>query len=234
MSKISLKKFDVGKMLIWCAAAFQAYQFGRALNVYDPAGWNIAGVNIGGLILGVIVNVVVVTASTRLPSLKGKSRIWAAWVGFGVLILLSPSLVAPAIYLLLKHLPIDPGWIVFLSIGLSSAPDLAIALSGFVAGKSLVHLLSDDEPPLKKPLSETSGRSAKPSGRSAKGSKPLVLIACRYEGSGCKQTGTQNAMNAHAPHCKFKPTIDDTLMLKTNKNDARPATKSDLKNGGFK
>ena len=195
-----MKKFDIGKMLINGAAMFQAYQFGRALNVYDPSGWNVNGVNVGGLMLGVIVNVVVALAATRLPSLKGISRTRSAWVGFFILLLLSPSLVAPAMYLLLAPLPIEPGWRVFLSIGLSAAPDLAIALGGFIAGKSLVHLLSDDEQSLSKPQSEGSGRRAKKS-------KSLANVPCRYAGAGCEEKGTQNAMNAHSPYCKFKPAI---------------------------
>jgi hypothetical protein len=205
------KKFDLGKALINGAATFQAYQFGRALHIYDPSGWHISGVNVGGLVLGVIVNVVVALAATRLPSLKGKSRVWSAWVGFGILILLSPSLVAPAMYLLIKDLAMAPGFLIFLSIGLAAAPDIAIALGGFIAGKSLVNLLSDDEQTQSKPLSETSkpakGRSANKSDRSKPGAKSLANVPCRHAGAGCEMVGTQNAMNAHAPHCKFKPTI---------------------------
>lgn len=222
MKKI-FQKFDLGKILINGAAAFQAYQFGRALNVYDPHGWNFYGVNLGGLILGAIINVIVALAATRLPSLRGKTRIWSAWTGFIILLLLSPSLIAPAMYILLSNLSIEWRWIVFLSIGLSSAPDLAIALGGLIAGKSLVHLLSDEEQPKSKSLSEgsssLSGRSAKEAARSAKGSKALVLVACRYQGAGCQRTGSQNAMNAHAPKCKFKPSIDDSLLIK--KEDAK-------------
>lgn len=126
-------------MLIVIAATFQAYQFGRALNIYDPNGWNINGINIGGLLLGVSVNVSIAWAATKLPSISGKARTRSAWISFFALMVLSPSLVAPALWLLLKPLPIF-GWQLFLSIGLSVAPDLTIALGGFIAGKSLIPL----------------------------------------------------------------------------------------------
>lgn len=137
-------KIDVGKTLVIGAAAFQAYQFGRALNVYDGDGWNIGSVNIGGLILGLIVNVAVAWAATQLPSIKGKGRTRSAWISFFALMILSPALVAPALWMLFQSLPIG-NWKLFLAIGLSVAPDLTIALSGFVAGKSLIPLPEVDE-----------------------------------------------------------------------------------------
>lgn len=156
--------FDIGKALVIGAAAFQAYQFGRALFVYDPVGWSIREVNIGGLILGAIVNVIVVLAATRLPELtaaamktKGKvdkkkkaanerkeqkAGVQArfAQAAFFGLMALSPALVAPAMYISWNALPLPPQLIVALAIGWAIAPDGAIALGGFIAGKSLVHL----------------------------------------------------------------------------------------------
>lgn len=158
-------KIDIGTMLVIGAAAFQAYQFGRALNVYDPDGWAIRGVNIGGLILGVIVNVIVALAATKLPlmtaaaikaddskgdkktrqrnerrAIKTATQARFAQVAFYVLLILSPFLVAPAWYILWSGLPLHPVMIGFLCVGWAMAPDLGIALGGFVEGKSLVHL----------------------------------------------------------------------------------------------
>lgn len=168
--------FDIGKALVTGAAAFQAYQFGRALFVYDPVGWSIKEVNIGGLILGAIVNVIVVLAATRLPELTAaaikthgkadkkkkaanerkeqKAGVQArfAQVAFFGLMALSPALVAPAMYISWQALPLPPQLIVALAIGWAVAPDGAIALGGFIAGKSLVHL--NDAP------ARTSARSA--------------------------------------------------------------------------
>ena len=86
--------------------------------------------------------------------------------------------------------------------GLGLAPDAAIALGGFIAGKSLVQLGSDGE----KPLSEVSGSQK---GRSAKKSKKAATLSfsCHYAPS-CQRTfKTQNAANGHARSCEFRPTI---------------------------
>ena len=55
--------------------------------------------------------------------------------------------------------------------------------------------------------SKPASRSGKGSGRGAKAKKVVADIPCPHAGAGCPRTGTQNAMNAHAGKCKFKPTI---------------------------
>ncbi len=60
-------------------------------------------------------------------------------------------------------------------------------------------------------------RSAKGSGRSAKPSKKAAIVHCRYEGAGCKRTGSQNQMNAHAGKCPYKPTISMPVEQKAMK-----------------
>lgn len=62
--------FEMGRWLIYGAAAFQAYHMGRAFHVYDPSGWHFAGVNVGGLILGAILNVIVARTATQLPAIS--------------------------------------------------------------------------------------------------------------------------------------------------------------------
>lgn len=176
--RIDYKKFDLGILLIVGAAAFQSYQFGRALNVYDPEGWALYGVNIGGLILGAIVNVIVVLAATRLPQLTAaalkvsdkseskktkirndrksqKAAVQArfAQVSFFGLLILSPFLVSPAMYILWVKLPLPPLLVGVLCVGWAVAPDLTIALGGFVTGKSLVQL--GDAPSAKSTKSAT-------------------------------------------------------------------------------
>lgn len=65
------KSFELRRWLIvYGAAAFQAYHTGRAFHVYDPEGWHFANVNIGGLILGAIVNLVIAQAALKLPSMS--------------------------------------------------------------------------------------------------------------------------------------------------------------------
>jgi len=196
-------RFDVGKALLIGAAAFQSYQFGRALGIYDPNGWNIKGVNIGGLILGLIVNISIAWASTQLPSINGKNRIKSAWTAFYVLMFLSPALVAPAMYMIY----IDKMfWVLAaaLAFGFAIAPDLTITLSGFIAGKSLI--------PAQATQSETQKSQSETKNRKAKPQKSLADIPCRY---GCGKVGSQNAMNAHAKGCPNKPRIqiDQSLLI---------------------
>lgn len=61
---------EIGRWLVYGAAAFQAYHMGRAFHVYDPDGWHLGTVNIGGLILGAILNVIVAQTATKLPSMS--------------------------------------------------------------------------------------------------------------------------------------------------------------------
>jgi hypothetical protein len=70
-NKSEVKKgLDVGRVLVYGAAMFQAYHMGRAFFVYDPHGWSFGSVNFGGLLLGAILNVIVAQAALRLPSLS--------------------------------------------------------------------------------------------------------------------------------------------------------------------
>lgn len=64
------KGLDIGRLLVYGAAAFQAYHMGRAFYVYDPAGWHLGNVNVGGLILGAILNVIVAQAAMHLPTIS--------------------------------------------------------------------------------------------------------------------------------------------------------------------
>ena len=55
--------------------------------------------------------------------------------------------------------------------------------------------------------SKSATRSAKGSGSGAKPKKLAANIPCPHAGAGCTRIGTQNAMNAHAGKCEFRPTI---------------------------
>ena len=62
--------FEIGRWLVYGAAAFQAYHMGRAFHVYDPDGWHFMSVNFGGLILGAILNVIVAQTAVQLPGIS--------------------------------------------------------------------------------------------------------------------------------------------------------------------
>ena len=69
-SKTERPGFEIGRWLVYAAAAFQAYHMGRAFHVYDPQGWHLWNVNFGGLLLGAIINVIVAQTALKLPSLS--------------------------------------------------------------------------------------------------------------------------------------------------------------------
>lgn len=69
MSKLQTTRFEIGRLVTYGAAAFQAYHMGRAFYVYDPDGWHLGTVNFGGSILGAIVNVIVAMAAVKLPGM---------------------------------------------------------------------------------------------------------------------------------------------------------------------
>jgi len=63
------KGLDIGRVLVYGVASFDAYAMGRAFHVYDPAGWAIGNVNVAGLILGAVINLIVAQAAIHLPDL---------------------------------------------------------------------------------------------------------------------------------------------------------------------
>jgi hypothetical protein len=258
-SKKPTWKLDLGLALVIGAAVFQAYQFGRALYVYDPAGWNLKGVNIGGLFLGAIVNVIVVLAATRLPALMaaalkagkkdkktlaknerkmqkaGMQAKFAQGAFFGLLIL-SPLLVAPAMYILWIGLPLAPILVGFLAIGWASAPDIAIALGGFVAGQPLVGIGSEaavkgartvsDSAPQSVGRAKKSDAPATDSATSATesdGLRPKYPRTCEHCASDSPFAVLKSAnavgghMKKHHPElCKTKATLADNLFAKVD------------------
>lgn len=70
MNKTERPRIDIGRWLVYGAAAFQAYHMGRAFHVYDPDGWHWMNVNFGGLILGAILNVIVAQTAVQLPNIS--------------------------------------------------------------------------------------------------------------------------------------------------------------------
>lgn len=73
MTKTTSKErpgFEIGRWLVYGAAAFQAYHMGRAFHVYDPQGWHVMNVNFGGLLLGAIINVIVAQTAVQLPNIS--------------------------------------------------------------------------------------------------------------------------------------------------------------------
>ena len=125
-----MKSFNI-KNLPYFAAVFQAVQFAHAGSVYfGNVGWVI------GAIGGALVNLAVVTAASRISDIA-KSRKGLSYALFVGLLIISPAAIAPAAYI--SAVAVEWFWArLMVAIVWASMPDLSIALTGSIAGKSLV------------------------------------------------------------------------------------------------
>lgn len=132
------KRFSipVEKTILVLAAAFASYNFGLAGGFIEGTHFSA-----GGLIAGLVVNITIAVASASLGGVKGKMRTRQALAAFAAMLVLSPVLVAPAIFYSLPETFLGGGWLrASWSIGWALAADLAIVLAGAVSGKGLITL----------------------------------------------------------------------------------------------
>lgn len=130
------KHITIEKVILFLAASFAAYNFGLAGGFIEGTHFSF-----GGLVAGVVVNVSIAVASSRFGSLKGVNRTRQAGVAFWGMMMLSPVLVAPAVFYSLPETFLGGGWLRGLwSVGWALAADLAIVLAGAVSGKGLIAL----------------------------------------------------------------------------------------------
>jgi hypothetical protein len=178
-----MKKFNP-VWLPYMGAFVQAILFGLAGYKYFNLGlWGAAA----GLGVGAVVNLSMAVASSRISDIA-KSRKLLAYLSLIGLFALSPVIICSSL-----------GWSLA-NLSWSLAADLSITLTGAIAGKSLI---SHDAP---QKLAEQPAQIRSAKKKSAQ--KPLSEIPCRYAGAGCDRTfAKQNAANAHARSCGFKPTI---------------------------
>ena len=175
-----MKKINLA-WLPYIGAVVQAGLFAMAgSKCFGAWGWLI------GCGVGAVVNLSLAIASSRISEIAQKRQPLARLALFGMF-LLSPTTITLSLYV-----PSS----VFTSIAWAASPDLAIVLAGAIAGKSLV-AKSEEKPSLKSAQKPLKRRSAK-----------VSEIVCRYAGAGCgRKFVSQNAANAHARTCGFKPTI---------------------------
>jgi hypothetical protein len=173
---------------------------------FADAGGNIISLpGAFGSVMGSAISIGTAFIAGRLGSRLTKARKALTWSAFIVLLILEPFILAP---ITMSHMTpsmldlLGPivSWI--WSIALALVPSLVLA-GVAVANGGLVEATAQQQ------LSETSGSLSK-------GSKKSATVHCRYEGAGCKRTGTQGAMNAHARSCPFKPTISMPAEEKAN------------------
>ena len=155
-----------------------------------------------GFGVGIAVNWSMAISSSRISSIA-KNRKFMAYLSLILLLCLSPVIICSTL-----------GWSVS-TFSWAVAADLAILLTGSTVGNSLISDGSEPQKAAKLPHSEKSGRRA----TAKKSHKSQSEIPCRYAGAGCELSGSQNAMNAHARHCKFKPTVADEFETIANKKE---------------
>ncbi len=182
-----MKKILDPKFLPFLGAIVQAVLFSIAGDLFFPAfGW------LAGLGVGAVVNYSIALASSRFSDIAEKRKPLAR-LALITLFALSPTTITLSMFA-----PTS----IFTAIAWSMCVDLSIILAGAIAGKSLIHSPSEAKKPAERKPAKKKIRSAE--------------IDCRYAGAGCGRTfATQNSANAHARTCKFKPTIDDTLLIKS-------------------
>lgn len=184
-----MKKFNPTS-LPYIMALAQTIQIGHA--GYVLMGW--VGVLIGGVIGGGV-SFSVAYAGSQIASLTGQKREkWANPAMFAMMGL-SPLLIAAAAYISFSI--ISQPWLRWVTAcSWAVAPDLAIFLTGLITGKKLV--------------AEESGLQSETKAKRKSAKRKKADYVCRYAGAGCGQKfATQNAANAHARGCAYKPTIID-------------------------
>lgn len=219
------KSIDIGKALLYGAALFQAYQYGRALNVYDPQGLAFWHVNVGGFLLGALINLIVAVSATELPVIRAKGRRRWGWTAFFALLALSPALVAPAMNLVFRDVIIKgAGW---LAVGIALAPDLAIALGGFIAGGALISLGATQSE-----RSASAGASSANAVRTqSERSASVSASSASAVRSQCEQLATQYACTE--TQCDWSPSVDALVEIAESGKDPKRSASS-AKAGHYK
>jgi len=198
-----LKNLFELKHLPYIAALFQAVQFAHAGSVYfGPFGWVI------GAIGGILSNLAVASASSRISGISDKRRP-LAYLLLSVLLLISPAAIAPAAYITASAV----AWLwarVMIAIVWAIIPDLSIALTGAIVGKSLISNGQPNKPgkpnkPAQQTKSKGQSRSAKTAGtaqQSSRAKKMAEQMDCKWH---CGESGSKAAMNAHSRFCTANP-----------------------------
>lgn len=179
------------KNLPFYAATVQTIQ-------YSFGGWlyfSWIGVPVVGS-MGALISFSVAYAASQISDIA-KGRKLASWVAMVALMALSPVIIGTSLFYTLDIIT-NPVWRGIVAGVWGLLPDGATALAGFIAGRGLVE---QENKPAQHPQNVAQRKPAKPKIRSAE-------IICRYAGAGCgRKFASQNAANAHARSCGFKPTI---------------------------
>lgn len=104
--------------------------------------------------------------------------------------------IAPAAYISAAAVPLL--WArVMVAIVWALIPDLSIALTGAIVGKSLINSGATSQP-----AQQSNSRSKKTAQQKSKTRAMTEQIACKWQ---CGLSGTKAAMNAHSRFCTKNP-----------------------------
>jgi hypothetical protein len=189
--------------ILYSIALANALRLAWAYATADAGGNLLSLPGAFGSLMGIAVSVGTAFMAGKLGGKLTKARKALTWSAFVILLILEPIILAP---ITMTHMSasmaamLGPGFSWAWAVVLALVPSLVLA-GVAVANGGLVEGSAQQQP------SEGSGSLSENKPRSTKGSKKPATVHCRYEGAGCKRTGSQAAMNAHARSCPFKPTI---------------------------
>lgn len=167
-----------GGLLPPIAGIAQAVLFSVAGDIYFDR-WYI------GLITGIIPSLALAFGASRLAGVSSKRRRILGTVMLVLVLLVSPIVVAPALFMELSGNNLPPALLWVVASGWASLPDLSVVFAATVAGASLFSLKAEEPP----------AQATTPPAPSEPKRKPC-------EWCGKLINNTQNARNAHTPHCK--------------------------------
>ncbi len=137
-------------------------------------------------------------------------RFYVASGAIVTLFLISLAILSPYVYQVGSDSPslfeVLGNWAGLWSVGRVLAADLALAAVAAVHGAVALGSAEQTSKSLSEAEQPAQQTSAKGKPRSAKASKPLSSLPCKYASLGCKHTEpTQGAINAHSGRCSFNP-----------------------------
>ena len=154
-------------------------------------------------------------------------RYYMALGAVGLLLIISVVLLSPVALMIVSgnstlYGVLGSQWAGAWSVGRVLAADLALGAVALVQGVHLGAVAGAKTATQGNPQSDSKSVAAKPAIKKLPLSESLSKTVCRYAGAGCARTfASQNAANAHARTCEYKPTvIDQSLLLPTNTSKA--------------
>ena len=206
--------------ILYGIAAANALRLGWAYASADAGGQILSVPGVVGAILGATVSIGTAFIAGKLGGKLTKARKAITWAAFVIVLILEPIILAP---LTMTHMSepmaqlLGPGFGWAWSVALALVPSLVLAGVAVANGSLVEAAAQQPQEASSGSLSEPQTRSRKSSGRSAKKKSAAAEVPCRYQ---CGQLfGSQNAANAHARSCAYRPTV---LSLDELKKETTP------------